>query len=97
LDKGGRSRYAHLNPAQRPTFHEIRGLGARLYRSRGITESAIQALMTHAHQRATQIYLERGKEALTNEDYVTVSAPLSVRELLLGSMGTRARRMFAAT
>jgi hypothetical protein len=43
--------------------------------------------MTHAHQRTTQISLERGKEALTNEGYLTVSAPLSVRELL-GSMGT---------
>jgi hypothetical protein len=25
LDNDGRSRYAHRNPAQRPTFHEIRG------------------------------------------------------------------------
>jgi hypothetical protein len=58
------------------------GGGDRLYRSRGIAESAIQALMTHANQRTTQIYLERGREALTNEDYLTVSAPMSVRELL---------------
>ena len=49
--------------------------GARLCRSQGIPEHAIQALMTHANKRTTQIYLERGKEALTNEDYLTVSAP----------------------
>jgi hypothetical protein len=36
---------------QRPTFHEIRGLGPRLCRVRGISERAIQALMTHAKRR----------------------------------------------
>jgi integrase len=87
LDKHGQHRYAHLTPAQRPTFHEIRGLGARLCRSQGIPEQAIQALMTHASKRTTQIYLERGKEALTNEDYLTVSAPLSARALLNPSGG----------
>ena len=75
LDKRGPHRYAHLPPAQRPTFHEIRGPGARLCRSQGIPEHAIQALTTHANKRTTQIYLERCKEALTNEDYLTVSAP----------------------
>jgi len=70
--------YAHLKPAERPTFHEIRGLGARLYRAQGVAESAIQALMTHAHQRTTQIYLERGTAALTDEDYHAVSAPLNL-------------------
>ena len=32
LDKNGHTRYAQLTAAQRPTFHEIRGSGARLYR-----------------------------------------------------------------
>jgi hypothetical protein len=31
--------------------------------------------MTHANKRTTQLYLERAKEALTNEDYLTPSAP----------------------
>jgi hypothetical protein len=82
LDKAGQRLYAHLLPAQRPTFHEIRGLGARLCRARGISEPENQALMTQASKRTTQIYLERGKEALTNDDYISVSAPLSARELL---------------
>jgi integrase len=67
LDKTGQRRYAHLRPVQRPTFHEIRGLGARLCRARRLPQHAIQALMTHASKRTTQIYLERGKEALTND------------------------------
>jgi integrase len=80
-DKSGRL-YGHLSAKERPTFHEIRGLGARLCRSQGVPEAAIQALMTHANKRTTQIYLERGRDALTNDDYLTVNAPLSARSLL---------------
>lgn len=74
--------YDALEPAQRPTFHEIRGLGARIHRAMGIPESEIQALMTHANQRTTQIYLDKGAAALTDEDYHSVKAPLKVREML---------------
>jgi enterobacteria phage integrase len=87
LDKNGHRRYAHLRPKERPTFHEIRGLGARLCRSQGVSEAAIQALMTHASKRTTQVYLERGKDALTSDDYLAVAAPLSARALL-SSPGT---------
>ena len=38
--------------------------------------------MTHASKRTTQIYLERGKAALTDADYLSVTAPLSARDLL---------------
>jgi integrase len=81
LDKSDQRRYGHLAAKERPTFHEIRDLGARLCRSQGVPEAAIQALMTHASKRTTQIYLERGREALTNDHYLTVSAPLSARSL----------------
>jgi integrase len=77
-------RFEKLKGPERPTFHEIRGLGARIYRARGIPETEIQALMTHASARTTQIYLERGAAALTDEDYIAVKAPLSVREMLSG-------------
>ena len=74
--------YAHLAPRQRPTFHEIRSLGARTYRALGVPEEKIQALMTHADERATKIYLERGAGALTDADYVPVQAVLTLKEML---------------
>lgn len=74
--------FAHLEPRQRPTFHEIRGLGGRLLSAQGVPEAAIQALMTHAHERTTRIYLERGAQALTDDDYIEVEAPLVLREVL---------------
>ena len=74
--------YDDLTGPQRPTFHEIRGLGARLYRAQGMDETAIQALMTHAHQRTTQIYLDRGAAALTDDDYHAVVAPMRLKEVL---------------
>lgn len=74
--------YEHLTGPERPSFHEIRGLGARVYRAQGMSEAAIQALMTHAHQRTTQIYLEGGKAALTDDDYHAVVAPMRLKEVL---------------
>jgi integrase len=68
--------------AERPTFHEIRGLGSRLLRARGVSEVAIQALMTHSNKRTTQIYLDRGADALTDDDYHAVTAPLKLAEVL---------------
>lgn len=77
-------RYAQLPERDRPTFHEIRGLGSRLAKARGMSKEAIQALMTHSNPRTTEIYLEHGREALTDEHFVPVKAPFSVRELLGG-------------
>jgi integrase len=79
--------YKALKPLERPSFHEIRGLGARILRSRGVSEDAIQALMTHSNRRTTQIYLDLGASALTDDDYHTVSAPLMLAEIL-GTNGT---------
>ncbi len=74
--------YAHLQSNQRPTFHEIRGLGARVYRSKAVEDQAIQALMTHSNKRPTQICLERRAKAPTDADYHAVSAPLTLAEML---------------
>lgn len=74
--------YDELKPPERPTFHEIRGLGSRLYRAAGVPEDAIQALMTHSHKRTTRIYLEGGKEALTDDDFRAVTATLRLADVL---------------
>ena len=65
--------------AKRPTFHECRSLGARLYRSGGYSEKYIQGLMAHADIKTTDIYLE-GRE-LRDEDYVAVEAGLNLERL----------------
>jgi hypothetical protein len=75
-------RFAAMSEAERPTYHEARGLGSRIYIAQGMSESAIQALMTHAHRRTTQIYLDKGISALTDAGYVPVVAPLKLSEVL---------------
>jgi enterobacteria phage integrase len=75
-------KFAAMDARKRPTFHEVRGLGARLYRDQGMSEAAIQALMTHAHKRTTEIYLDGGAQALTDDDYQPVVAPLVLEEVL---------------
>ena len=47
-----------LATGQRPTFHEIRALGADVYRDQGVPETVIQRLMGHASERMTQAYLD---------------------------------------
>lgn len=71
-----------LPERERPTFHEIRGLGSRLCLERGMSKDAISALMTHSSKKTTEIYLERGPQALTDDDFHTVSAPFTLKELL---------------
>jgi integrase len=74
--------FAGLKERERPSFHEIRGLGSRLYKAKGLSEAEIQALMTHANPDTTAIYLEGGAQALTDDHYHTVVAPLMLREAL---------------
>lgn len=74
-------RFAAMPPRQRPTFHEIRGLGSRIYRAQGVPKAAIKALMTHSNPKTTEIYLERGAAALTDDDYVPVTATLKLEDL----------------
>ena len=48
-----------MEPAERPSFHEIRALGADLYRQAGWPESEIQKLLGHKAESETQKYLDR--------------------------------------
>jgi enterobacteria phage integrase len=67
---------------ERPTFHEIRGLGGRVYEEGHIlTRAQVQYLMTHSTPKTTAIYLEKRRE-LTDDDYVTVSAPMMLSQVL---------------
>jgi enterobacteria phage integrase len=75
-------RFKAMPERQRPTFHEIRGLGSRLCLERGMSKAAIQELMTHSSQKTTEIYLERGPQALTDDDFHAVSAPFTLKDLL---------------
>lgn len=75
-------RFKALPERERPTFHEVRGLGSRLCLERGMTKDAISALMTHSSKKTTEIYLERGPQALTDADFHAVSAPFTLKELL---------------
>lgn len=77
--------YEHLQDGERPSFHEIRGLGSRILKAHGVNERDIQALMTHSDPKTTEIYLQGGAAALKDENYIAVSAPLTLAEML----GTR--------
>jgi len=50
--------YEHLSQEQRPSFHEIRSLGADLYRKAGWSESLIQRLLGHKKIEMTNDYLK---------------------------------------
>ena len=51
--------YAHLQPLERPSFHEIRSLGAHLMEQAGYDKAVIQALLGHKQARMTELYLDR--------------------------------------
>lgn len=59
--------FADMQPAQRPTFHEVRALGGRLYEKAGWSKKEIQALMGHADEEMTEHYLEghAGRRTIT--------------------------------
>lgn len=57
-------RYADQPAAARPSFHELRSLGADLYRKAGWDERRIQALLGHSSATMTAVYLE-GHEHVT--------------------------------
>jgi integrase len=58
---------------ERPTFHEIRALGANQLENLGVAKQAIQHLMGHADESMTEVYLEGHGEkwvAATAGDYL---------------------------
>lgn len=73
--------WAALPELERPSFHEIRGLGSRLCLAAGMREEAIQALMTHSQAKTTQVYLEGGREALKDSDFIPVATGLTLAGL----------------
>ena len=74
--------YAHLEENQLPTFHEVRGLGSRLYEALGVPREAIAALMSHSDAKTTDIYLKGGVKALRDSNYIAVEAPLTLAAML---------------
>ena len=48
--------YEELPPGERPTFHEIRALGAWLYEQQNFAQEYIQGLMGHADVKMTKHY-----------------------------------------
>lgn len=51
-----------LPTGQRPSLHEVRALGGRLYREAGWSEEAVQRLMGHSSAAMTRHYLSRHGE-----------------------------------
>jgi len=73
----------HLDSRQRETFHEIRGLAGRVYVDQKIlTAPQVTALMTHADESTTKIYLEKGPGALTDAHFRPVVAPMRFRDVV---------------
>ncbi|OZY48507.1 integrase [Pseudomonas lundensis] len=67
--------YDHISATERPTFHEIRALGAWLYEQQNFPQEYIQVLMGHADAKMTKHYqdghIEKGIE------YIEVGADLA--------------------
>ncbi|WIO75381.1 tyrosine-type recombinase/integrase [Porticoccaceae bacterium LTM1] len=68
--------YSHLPPEERPGFHEIRSLGARLYAEAGYSTEYIQALTGHSSEAMLAAYLESD----TTPEPVRVSAGLALEQ-----------------
>jgi hypothetical protein len=74
--------YETLKAEQRPSFHEIRGLGSRIAKALGAPQADITGLMQHSNPRTTQIYLQGGEKQLTDADYCPVSTLFSLESIL---------------
>jgi integrase len=75
--------YAETPEQQRPTFHEIRSLGGRLYKAMGMSEEFIQRLYGHAKVGMTEHYLEGDKIVWTKANAcmdLSLAATVSVNE-----------------
>jgi len=69
--------YADMEPAQRPTFHELRSLGSWLYEQAGYSREYIMALSGHAKAETLELYIKDHAESVPKR----VSAGLSVAKL----------------
>lgn len=68
--------YSDLEPAQRPTFHEIRALGTHLYTEAGYSDEYIMGLTGHA----TKAMLERYRKDHEQKAPKLVAAGLSIAQ-----------------
>lgn len=70
-----------MKPRERPTFHEIRALGAWLYEKQGFDRAGyVQQLMAHADEKMTEHY-QSGHE----KKWIRVRAELDLKKALSGS------------
>ena len=76
--RDGTGLFAALEPRQRPTFHEIRSLGARTYIAQGYPRDYVRALMAHTDEATTRIYLENPGQ-LTDTAFREVRAELRLK------------------
>jgi hypothetical protein len=67
-------------PRQRPTFHEIRSLGARIYRELGYADEYIRSLMTRTDKKTTEIYLQN-PEQLDYRNFRPVKVEMKLKDL----------------
>lgn len=67
--------YDHIPAIERPTFHEIRALGAWLYEQQNFPQEYIQALMGHADAKMTKHYQDGHTEK--GIEYLEVGADLA--------------------
>ena len=67
--------YDRVPAGERPTFHEIRALGAWLYEQQNFPQVYIQALMGHADEKMTKHYQEGHDEKKI--EYLEVGAELA--------------------
>lgn len=72
--------FQHLSDPEKPTFHEVRSLGARLYKAQGRETPDIQAMLAHGDEKTTRIYLSGGE--IHDEDFAPVSNLLDVSRLI---------------
>jgi len=67
--------YDYIEPVERPTFHEIRALGAWLYEQQKFPQDYIQALMGHSDVKMTKHYQEGHTDKVI--EYADVGADLA--------------------
>lgn len=69
--------FDHMEPLERPTFHEIRALGSWLYEQAGYPRTYVQALMAHGDEKMTAVY-----QSGHDEKWADVEAGLELKGIL---------------
>ena len=64
--------FPNMKPAERPTFHEIRSLGARTYEAAGMDA---QALLGHKNRAMTEVYVDTRRN-----EWLTASPEIEILE-----------------